>query len=167
MWIDLTTCEDRVVDALYRWLVDRQNCHILSFHPPSGKAYGTDLLRISKKSAGVRTRERFHVDLVFTEGSFLFLAELKCRLSECNDDIAKLREIRDTYELVELLDLICRRMTTGWQVKGIQTLVLCLGFEILDRQTLPGEFLTFCTDSHPPRVIAGQSVPVGAEELFV
>lgn len=155
----MESCEDRVAIALYEWLSQIPNTRVVSFHPPSGKAYDSDLLRIPKRVGRMRTRERYHVDVVFINCGVLFLIELKCRLSECDHDILKLREIRDSNGLKGILELIQKRSTGDNCMKDITDLVLGLGFEIADSESIPPEFITFCTSTSPPTIRKGRSFP--------
>jgi hypothetical protein len=141
----MPTCEDNVGLRLKTLLFDSNNVIILSYHPPDGKAYETDLIRIPKR--GIRdtaVRDRYHVDLIFIVGNCLVLVELKCHLSESGDDIVKLREIRETYSLPELTRLISARLTTvpANVVNKIERLVLALGVETINAN-IPSEFAVY------------------------
>lgn len=155
-----------MAEALYAWFENRKSCQIVSFHPPSGKAYGSDLVRIPRRSGGDRTRERYHVDVVVAEGEFLLLLELKCRLSESDADVAKLRDIRESYAITELLELIRRRTTTSADLSGVRKLVLGLGYEVQDQVEVPEDFVTFCTSAPQPIIRAGTVVPADVREFF-
>lgn len=144
----MTTCEDRVGLFLYDHLAQNSNVTIISYHPPDGKAYATDLIRIPKKKnqSGIGARDRYHVDVIFVVSNFLVLVELKCSLNESEQDILKLREIRDTYSLQELISIITKRLTTASPdlLENIEELVLALGYENSpDNLRLPSEFIGF------------------------
>ena len=142
----MPTCEDGVGERLYNWFADQPVFSIVSFHPPSGKAYATDIIRIPKVVNGKYTGERYHVDLIVASERVLYLIELKCRLSESNDDITKLREIVRSYGIVGLLNIINKRSTTGIDLSHINSLVIGLGFQHFDMPFAPSEFITFtCT----------------------
>lgn len=162
----MPTCEDRVAELLYGWFENRKSCQIVSFHPPSGKAYSSDLVRISRRSRGNRTSDRYHVDVVVVEGEFLLLLELKCRLSEAGEDVAKLRDIRDSYTVTELLELIRRRTTTSADLSGVRRLVLGVGYEIQDQEEGPEDFLTFRASTTQPLIRAGNAVPADVRAFF-
>jgi hypothetical protein len=162
----MPTCEDRVAEALFNWFKNRRKCQIISYHPPSSKAYRTDLVRIPKRANKVQTRERYHVDVVVTESEYLFLIELKCRLSESDDDIAKLYDIAHSYMLGELLELIKRRATIPIDLTKVRQLVLGLGFENFDQPNAPNDFITFCTKTSPPIVEVGKALPSSLSTLF-
>lgn len=141
----MSTCEDNVGLRLKALLFGNGNTIVLSYHPPNGKAYETDLIRIPKR--GIRNeaiRDRYHIDLIYIVGDCLILAELKCHLSESGDDIVKLREIRDTYPLPDLLRLISARLTTvpADVVNKVRRLVLALGVESVNAQ-IPPDFAVY------------------------
>lgn len=139
------TCETRVGAGLVSWLLQQPNTVILSYHPTSSKAYETELIRIPKLgSDGLRTRNRSHIDVVFVSNSTLWLTELKCKLSESDDDIAKLLEIRQDYTLLHLKRLISNRLTTFSPelLENVVDLRLGLGVEVIDT-TIRGDFTVF------------------------
>jgi hypothetical protein len=123
-------------------------------------------VRISRRVGGLPTRDRYHVDVVFVGGQFLFLIELKCRLSEGAADIIKLQDIKASYTLEELLNLIVRRATVPLDLSSVQHLVLGLGFEVFDRPSIPSEFIAFNTGTTPPGVVIGAAVPSPVVTLF-
>jgi hypothetical protein len=163
----MPSCEDRVSDALYAWFSKKPALQIVSFHPPSGKAYGTDSIRIPKVLDGHRTRDRYHIDALVIGGSFLFLFEFKCRLSECDDDVAKLREINKCYRPDALVDLIRRRVTVDLDLSPVKHIIPGLGFEVKDRDTVPGDFLSFCTSETPPQILPGSTLDASISKLFL
>lgn len=167
----MSTCEDQVAQDLFLWFSARPNAKIISYHPPSSKSYPTDLLRIPRKVRGVRTRERYHIDLVVVEEVFLFLIEFKCKLSESVNDITKLREIEENYSLEELIQYIQRRTTVlseeeKSQLGDVQYLILSLGFRDSDFPLHPSEFVLFSTTLIPPSIHIGPQVPPPLKTMF-
>ncbi len=157
----MPTCEDNVGLRLKNSLFKNSDVVVLSYHPPNGKAYETDLIRIPKR--GVRRtaiRDRYHIDLIFIVNDCLVLVELKCYLSESDDDIDKLREIRDTYALAELLSIIGARLTTVSDevLENVRRLVLALGVESINRE-IPPEFVVFEAQETDLNIFYGDEVP--------
>lgn len=119
-------------DGVYEWILQRlreSDARVLSAHPPSGKAYDTDLIRIPsrRQNAG-----RYHVDVIFTCRDLLFLLELKGRSSECDGDVKKLRAILSDHDLSSLLAILRRRISVdnvNWD--DIQAVVPAVGVAIL------------------------------------
>jgi hypothetical protein len=167
----MTTCEDRVGLGLYKHLANDRNVTLISYHPPDGKAYATDLIRIPKKAKTVNatTRDRYHVDVIFTISNYLVLVELKCSLAESEQDIAKLREIRDTYTLQELISIISRRLTTADPqiLENISELVLALGVENSSPNVvMPSEFICFNVISENVSIQYGSNVSLAIKNQF-
>jgi hypothetical protein len=161
----MTTCEDRVGLVLYKYLAENKKATLISYHPPDGKAYATDLMRIPKKNkiAGSATRDRYHVDIIFIISNYLVLVELKCSLAESEHDISKLREIRDTYSLQELISIISRRLTTSNPkiLENINQLVLALGYENSSANIeLPSEFICFKVIDGDVSIQYGDNIPL-------
>lgn len=104
--------------------------------------------------------------VVAIQNEHLLLIELKCALSESADDIQKLREIRDSYAVSELVELIQRRSTIGVDLSGVKGLVLGLGFENHDSDNAPDDFVTFCTATAPPVITVGTKLPADVQRLF-
>jgi hypothetical protein len=130
---------------LVDYLMGFPEVQILSYHPTSAKAYQSEIIRISRKLPnGKRTRDRYHVDLIFVYRDELWLTELKCSLSESWGDIAKLNDIASSYTLEELKALIAGRLTciSPAALKGIRRLVLSLGVMNID-SSIPEEFVVF------------------------
>ena len=157
----MPTCEDNVGLRLKNHLFQNPNTTVLSYHPPNGKAYETDLIRIPKR--GVRetaVRDRYHIDLIFVANDCLVLVELKCHLSESGDDIEKLREIRNTYTLPDLLRIIGARLTTTpvELLHNIRHLVLALGVETIDRE-IPQDFVVFEAQETKLTLFYGNVIP--------
>jgi hypothetical protein len=133
--VNAETCETRVGNRLVNWLQLQPQFTVLSYHPTSAKAYQTELIRIPRLDAnGTRTKERYHVDVIFLTSTALWLVELKCRTSESIFDIAKLREIRTRYTLPRLLSLIRSRLTSAEPelLSTVQHLYIALGVEFVD-----------------------------------
>ena len=139
------TCENKVGSILVDYLSGLPEVQILSYHPTSAKAYQSEIIRISRKLPdGKRTRDRYHVDLIFVYNEELWLTELKCNLSESSGDIEKLADIASSYTLEELTALIAGRLTSisPTFLKRIRRLVLSLGVMNVDSQ-IPEGFVVF------------------------
>lgn len=139
------TCETRVGNHLILWLQKQPEIAIISYHPTSAKAYQTELIRIPKLTVdGKRTKERYHIDLIFISRQTLWLVELKCKLSESLDDIAKLLEIQQRYTTEQLRSIILSRLTAvePEKLNTVSSLVLSLGVEIVDTP-IPENFKVF------------------------
>ncbi len=139
------TCENRVGSMLVDYLSGFPEVQILSYHPTSAKAYQSEIIRISRRLPnGTRTRDRYHVDLIFVYGEELWLTELKCNLSESWGDIEKLTDIASSYTLEELTTIIAGRLTSIFPVdlKRIERLVLSLGVMNIDSR-IPEGFVVF------------------------
>ncbi|MCE9608500.1 MAG: hypothetical protein K8U03_26750 [Planctomycetia bacterium] len=104
-------------DEAYQRLVDRLNerrITVISAHPPSGKAYDSELVRIPAKE---RNSGRYHADIIFVIDTVLFICELKGKSSESTSDVAKLRGIIADYTVAELVSFIRKRTnvaTVNW-----------------------------------------------------
>jgi|ERR1041385_1716001 hypothetical protein len=164
----MPTCEDNVGLRLKAALFQNPNTVVLSYHPPNGKAYETDLIRIPKR--GLRksaVRDRYHIDLIFIVGDSLVLVELKCNLSESSDDINKLREIKDTYPLEDLKRLIAARLTTVSTdvLDNINDIVIALGVEIINSE-VPNDFVVFEAKEAGITVRCGNEISEATRDEF-
>ena len=129
------TCETLVGEKLVEWLT-KQNAQVLSFHPPSSKAYTSDLIRIPKLNRdGTRSRDRNHIDVVFLTENNVWLVELKCRYSESTDDINKLNEVKNSYSNSEIIELIKGRITVPikYDLDSVKNVVTAIGVKLMDK----------------------------------
>jgi hypothetical protein len=127
--------ETKIGEQLVGWLNTKTDAQILSFHPPSSKAYASDLIRIPKLNAdGSRSRSRNHVDVVFITAHELWLVELKGKYSESADDILKLAEIKSSYSDKELITFISNRVTVPltYDLNHINEVVTAIGVSKID-----------------------------------
>jgi len=119
--------------------------NIISAHPPSGKAYDTDLIRLPAKN---RNSGRYHIDVIFESEGVLCLTEIKGSTGESADDIIKLRAIVNEYTRLELIKLIRKRScleTVDWD--NINFIVPVIGAAIGGVQC-PHDFVFLTTGSH-------------------
>ena len=71
------TAEDHVAYSLREFYLSFPQVDIISFHPPSGKAYETHLIRFPVlENLGMAAKRR-HLDFIVRCGRFLVLQELK------------------------------------------------------------------------------------------
>lgn len=133
----VSSCETRVGEKLISFLSKQNTVDIISFHPPSSKSYQSDLIRIPKiNQDGSRSRDRYHIDVIFISQNRLWLVELKCKLSESNADIKKLRELISAYTFDELRGFIQSRITIFPKndLNKVDKIVLALGVEVVDEE---------------------------------
>ncbi len=129
------SCETVVGEKLVAWLNYATEAQVLSFHPPSSKAYASDLIRIPKlNDDGSRSRDRNHIDVVFLTATKLWLVELKCKYSESGDDIQKLRDIKASYSNQELIQFIQNRLTVPlkFNLANVNEVVAAIGVKTMD-----------------------------------
>ena len=129
--------ETKIGEQLVEWLNTKTDAQVLSFHPPSSKAYASDLIRIPKlNSDGSRSRSRNHVDVIFITAHELWLVELKGRYSESADDISKLAEIKGSYSDKELIIFISNRVTVPlkYDLSQIDRVVTAIGVSKIDAE---------------------------------
>ena len=124
------TKEDRVGDAMLKYLHNRSDIEIISFHPTSGKAYQTDTIRFKVQRNGTATSTRYHVDMILVVGDLLLLIEFKGTSAESTNDVTKLRDLRETYSLQEFIRIISRRLSlSNSSIGQVTELVLAIGVE--------------------------------------
>ncbi len=134
----MATLEDLAYDRLFNRLSEC-SAAILSAHPPSGKAYDAELIRIPAKQ---RHAGRYHIDVIFILGRFLFLCELKGSSSESADDVSKLRDLTKDYTLDQLVSFISKRVNrTDIDWPSITEMVKVIGVVMHDCP-MPGDFAT-------------------------
>ncbi len=151
----MATCEDKVSENLYRYFATKSKFKVIHWHPPGGKKYFTPHLRIPLFRHGVR-KGRELIDLILCRDNLLLLIECKCNTSESENDVTKLRSIRDTVGLVRLNQYFRRQ---GADTGPADTLVLGLGVRSIDSET-PEEFITFVSAAPGlPELHFGRDVP--------
>lgn len=130
------TCETRVSDRLHNLLSRIPFVRILSWNPPNAKSYHAPNLIFPKIVNGAR-KGSDRIDVVFETKRVLFLVELKCLATQAEDDLVKLRRVRDTLGLSGVVEAIQRQgVVVDSQVAG---LALAVGMEIVDRDA-PTDF---------------------------
>jgi hypothetical protein len=128
-------------DLAFERIMDRlriKRVTVLSAHPPSGKAYDTELIRIPARA---KHAGRYHLDAIFVLDEFLFLMELKGRLSESSHDITKLQGLLSEYSLADILKFVRKRVNRAdvpWET--IKQVVPSLGCILCDC-SLPADFV--------------------------
>jgi hypothetical protein len=146
----MASLEDQAFDGITRRLYGGA-AKVLSAHPPSGKAYGTDLVRIPAKD---RHAGRYHVDIIFLVDGLLFLTELKGRSSESQDDCEKLARILQDYDvaaLVKILRIRVSRDDIDWE--SVSGAVPAIGVSIMDAAAPPD---TVCIVASPEGTVRWQ-----------
>jgi hypothetical protein len=144
----MPTEEDIAFERIMQRLAEKQAI-VLSAHPPSGKSYDTELIRIPARD---RNAGRYHLDLIFVLNEFLYLVELKGRLSESSQDILKLRKLLSEYSLSEILRFVRKRVNRkGVNWEEIRYAVPTLGCTKCDC-SLPADFAVLEATS-PDRLV--------------
>lgn len=142
------SCETIVGEKLVSWLSLNTSAQILSFHPPSSKAYSSDLIRIPKLSlGGFQSRDRNHVDIVFLTARNLWFVELKCAFSESVEDMRKLKSLKSSFTKEQIVQIIKNRITVpfSYPVEAIKDIRIAIGVKRLDSPFL-GEMPIFVVD---------------------
>ena len=122
------TQERIVFDTIVDFINANSNFSLISAHPPNGKSYFTDLVRIPTPTQNRTSARRAHIDLIFCSETYLYLCELKGSSSESEEDIEKLREIKEHYSLPKLKQFISSRFTSQSPVlESCQDLALTIG----------------------------------------
>ena len=125
--------EDEAFNALTAFICFNKNLELISAHPPSGKSYFTDLIRIPSPTQNKTGNRRAHIDIIFCSKQYLYLCEVKGTAKEANEDIIKLRSIRDYYQLDKLKNFIIERLTQPYSfLKCCSELVLAIGCTKVD-----------------------------------
>lgn len=152
----MSTPEDKVYERI-RCFLDKGNANVISGHPPSSKAYDTDLVRLP---APGRHAGRYHIDIIFAINGLLVLTELKGKSSESFSDIEKLRDIIGSYsraELVRLIRIRTNRKDIDWS--AIDKIIPAIGVEFCDT-IYPDDFVTIIAGSDETiKFCVGNSVP--------
>jgi hypothetical protein len=139
------TVEDHVAYALRRYYLSFPNVEIISFHPPSGKAYETPLVRFPVlENLGIASKRR-HLDFSIRCGRFLILQELKGDAASSFDDQIKLIALQRELGIAGIVKTIARRIPIITAQPTINRLILSLGFSICN-QTITSPFSVFCVD---------------------
>ena len=122
------TPERIVFDTIVDFINSNSNFSLISAHPPNGKSYFTDLVRIPTPTQNRTGARRAHIDLIFCSETFLYLCELKGSSSESEEDIEKLLNIKDHYSLPKLKRFISSRFTRRSPfLESCQDLALTIG----------------------------------------
>ncbi len=120
--------EDDAFNRLFSFINANELLNLLSAHPPSGKSYFTDLIRIPtpfEKSTGAT---RAHIDLIFCSDVILYLCELKGSSRESFEDIEKLRKLESHYTMAQLKKLISSRLSRqSLKLEMTKEIVLAVG----------------------------------------
>jgi len=141
------TAEDRVAYALRTLYLSFPEVHIISFHPPSGKAYETPLIRFPiLQNLGIASKRR-HLDFIVRCGRFLILQELKGDAASSSNDQVKLLALQQELGLGGIMKTIRARVPTIVTPPTIDRLILSLGFSTYNAE-IPRIFTTFCVDTN-------------------
>ncbi len=81
------TLEDIAFDRIVDFIRNNDNFDLLSAHPPSGKSYFTDLIRIPYPHKNIAAGRRSNIDIIFCSSRYLYLCEVKGIADESDDDI--------------------------------------------------------------------------------
>ena len=151
------TKEDIVFNVIVDYITTNKNFSLLSAHPPSGKAYFTDLVRIPTPNQDKTGARRAHIDLIFCSKKLLYLCELKGSSSESKEDIEKLLSIQEHYSLANLKQFISNRLTSpSLYLKSCQDLVLAIGCSSINSH-LTENFLYIRVTEHQKIELMGKS----------
>lgn len=122
------TLEDIAFNSIINFLQNNKNFDLLSAHPPSGKSYFTDLIRIPEPIRDGTAAKRYHVDIIFCSDRVLYLCEVKGIADESDDDIAKLKNLKKCYSIQELKKIISDRLTLpSSRLLSVQNIVIAIG----------------------------------------
>ncbi len=133
------TAEDRAYNRIVTSIETSTRLLLVSGHPPSGKAYFTDLIRIPAPRKSRSASRRWHIDLIFCSRETIYFCELKGRSSESSDDEEKLTELLRAYSLRQLLELIkARSNLPAASFEAIRRAVPAIGCETMDSTPHPG-----------------------------
>ena len=136
------TAEDHVAYALRQFYLSFPRVDIISFHPPSGKAYETHLVRFPVlENLGIASKRR-HLDFIVRCGRFLILQELKGDAASSADDQVKLLALQRELGITGIIKTIARRVPSITNAPAIDRLVLSLGYSS-DNEAVPPPFSTF------------------------
>ena len=146
------TSEEIIYFRLLDELESSIKFEVLSAHPPSGKSYSYDLIRIPSPDQNFSGSERDHIDLIFCSNSELYLCELKGSSSESERDIEKLSKISTHYSLDELKLLINKRLSIPTDnLNSVKKLRLCIGAEKLESKLID-QFTYFSIEDNHVKV---------------
>ena len=152
------TQEDMVFDAIVDFITANSNFSLLSAHPPSGKSYFTNSVRIPTPNQNRTGARRSHIDLIFCSETLLYFCELKGSSSESKEDIEKLLSIKNHYSLPELKQFISSRLTSrrSLYLESCQDLVLTIGCASIN-SPLDENFLYILVTEHKQIELRGRS----------
>jgi hypothetical protein len=139
------TEEDFVAYALWEMYLSFPRVEIISFHPPSGKAYDTPLVRFPNLKNLGGASKRKHLDFIVRCGRFLILQELKGAAGSSKEDQAKLLALHDELGTSGIVRTIAKRVPAITKLPKIDRIVLSLGFST-NNATVSGPFTTVCVD---------------------
>lgn len=127
------TPEDEAFNSIVDHIHLNKNLLLISAHPPSGKSYFTDLIRIPSPLQNKTGNRRAHIDIIFCSKQYLYLCEVKGTSKQAREDILKLRSMRDHYTFEKLSKLISDRLTQlNILLKSCNELVLAIGCNTVD-----------------------------------
>lgn len=152
------TKEEEVSYFLRDWYAANKAVVIHSWHPPSGKTYEGALVRIPRIVDGIRTRERYHIDFIIQVGDILILQELKGSATETTADVAKLREIIQTYSLEQLIRVLRPRVTGQNALNNVTTLLPSIAHAPPVPHDIEPDFLWVIADGQSCAVEIGTAV---------
>lgn len=136
------TQEEHVAYALLKLYRSLLKVDVISFHPPSGKAYETPLVRFPVlKNIAIASKRR-HLDFIVRCGRFLILQELKGDANSLVDDFVKLRALRDELGLNGILKTIAKRVPSIKNSPNIDRIILSVGCYD-HKSVLPLDFTAF------------------------
>lgn len=122
------TLEDKAFNGILRHIEASDRLSLLSAHPPSGKSYNSDLIRIPSPQQDRTASTRAHIDIIFCSKSFLYLCEVKGDALESDNDIKKLRAIVEMYGVEGLKRLIANRLThKDLNLRTVQKIIPAIG----------------------------------------
>ena len=139
------TAEDHVAYALRSFYLALPNVEIISFHPPSGKAYETPLVRFPVLKNSAIASKRRHLDFIVRCGRFLILQELKGDAASTRDDQVKLLALQNELGITGVVKTIAKRNPSITKSPAIDRLVLSLGF-LGQNKEIPPPFSVFRAD---------------------
>ena len=139
------TLEEHVAYSLLNFYQSRDRIEVVSFHPPSGKAYDSALVRFPILNNIGLAGKRRHLDFIVRCGRFLILQELKGDASSLVEDVLKLQNLESELGIDGIVQTIAKRVPRIRNMPKIDRLVLSVGYSKING-VIPGIFSTFCVD---------------------
>ena len=137
------TLEEHVAYTLLEHYRTKPAVDVISFHPPSGKAYETPLVRFPiLKNSGSGASKRRHLDFIVRAGRYLILQELKGDAAGLSDDFLKLDALHQEYDLDRLMNTLAKRVPRVRTGPTIDRVLLSVGYST-DNGTIPERFTGF------------------------